>query len=89
MSGSEDSTATAATAILESASAGASANKPMDRSGGKPQSNDDLLGDMINSAAMSILDGEDFTMGPVQVKWVFKGFIYPRITSDKELWQLP
>lgn len=70
MSGSEDSTATAATAILESASAsaGASANKPMDRSGGKPQSNDDLLGDMINSAAMSILDGEDFTMGPVQVK---------------------
>lgn len=69
MSGSEDSTAKAAAAILESASA--SVRKPMDRSGGKQQqqqSNDDPLGDMINSAAMSILDGEDFTMGPVQVK---------------------
>lgn len=28
----------------------------------------DSLGEMINSAAMSILDGEDFTMGPVPVK---------------------
>lgn len=42
----------------------------MDRSDIAVKREDDSLGEMINSAAMSILDGEDFTMGPVQVKWV-------------------
>lgn len=42
----------------------------MDRSDNAVKREDDSLGEMINSAAMSILDGEDFTMGPVQVKWV-------------------
>lgn len=40
----------------------------MDRSDNAVKREDDSLGEMINSAAMSILDGEDFTMGPVQVK---------------------
>lgn len=60
----------------DSATAKASANmanhSPMDRSADSVsvRREDDSLGEMINSAAMSILDGEDFTMGPVPVKWV-------------------
>ena len=40
----------------------------MDTSDCGEKKDTDQLGDMINSAAMSILDGEDFTVGPVQVK---------------------
>lgn len=45
---------------------------PMDTKGeaSAERKDSDSLGEMINSAAMSILDGEDFTMGPVPVKWV-------------------
>lgn len=46
-----------------------SADSSMDKSASGMERKDvDSLGDMINSAAMSILDGEDFTMGPVLVK---------------------
>lgn len=46
-----------------------SADSSMNKSASGMERKDvDSLGDMINSAAMSILDGEDFTMGPVLVK---------------------
>lgn len=47
-----------------------SAAATMDTNSERERKDKDSLGEMINSAAMSILDGEDFTMGPVQVKWV-------------------
>lgn len=43
-------------------------NVTSDGSCAKQSSSTDALGEMINSAAMSILDGEDFTMGPAPVK---------------------
>lgn len=45
-----------------------SGNSTMDNSDKGGVRDVDSLGDMINSAAMSILDGEDFTMGPAPVK---------------------
>lgn len=45
-----------------------SAAATMDTNSERERKDKDSLGEMINSAAMSILDGEDFTMGPVQVK---------------------
>lgn len=65
MSGPKDSATAKASANMAN-------NSPMDRSADSVsvRREDDSLGEMINSAAMSILDGEDFTMGPVPVKWV-------------------
>lgn len=51
-----------------SASAIINGSSTMDTNSERERKDKDSLGEMINSAAMSILDGEDFTMGPVQVK---------------------
>lgn len=41
-------------------------SKAMDRT--TDSQDGDALGEMINEAAMSILDGEDFTVEPTQIK---------------------
>lgn len=58
---------------------------PMDKlgGGGGDKKDTDSLGEMINSAAMSILDGEDFTMGPVPVKWVICDLFVGITQEDK------
>lgn len=53
--------------IMERVISGSSpTSKAMDRT--TDSQDGDALGEMINEAAMSILDGEDFTVEPTQIK---------------------